>query len=235
MVIQSLRFQKMSFSYGPQEESLFEDVSFEIPRGKVLWLNGTAGSGTSTLIRILTGLQPVSQGRYFVNETDVYDCSFQEFLPFRLKIGYGMDEGGLLNNRTLKQNIELPASYHKCFSEEEQNEWVDFLLSKFQLKDFSHERPAMVRGSLRKATCIARAFSLKPQVLLLDHPENGLQGDLVDQLSGLIHLGLEEKWLKFVVVAAPEQSRLSSLFEGSLRVEAKKLIYEKEKVIEVAA
>jgi ABC-type transporter Mla maintaining outer membrane lipid asymmetry ATPase subunit MlaF len=91
-----------------------------------------------------------------------------------LRIGFSFDYGGLINNRTIADNMLLPLVYHKLISESEARARVDGMIDRFDLKKYKHERPAHVPGRVRKLAVLLRALVSQPQLLLLDDPSVGL-------------------------------------------------------------
>src|SRR5688572_6686868 len=103
MTIDSIAFKQMYFYY-EGAEIIFANLTFQFPKSRVIRI-ATKATGKSTLLKILAGIVPISEGEYLINGQDVAQMSFEEFLPIRLKMGYGFDLGGLLNNKTLLENI----------------------------------------------------------------------------------------------------------------------------------
>jgi ABC-type lipoprotein export system ATPase subunit len=191
--IKSLQFEKLTFQYEGQEP-LLKNVDFEFQirkrearddvtesqwtdrRGSVssqagvVVIRGVQGTGTSTVMQILAGLQSPSLGRYLINGVSVENMSFEEFLPFRLRMGYGFGIGGLISNLTLFENLILPLKYHKICSIHEAERRVLALMERFQLLNFKDLRIAYVSASLRKITVLIRAIIMEPEILFLDDP-----------------------------------------------------------------
>ncbi len=189
-LIQRLRFEGLGFSFD-SEEWLFENVEFDFPMNQICWLKAPVGKGRSVLLQILAGLLNPTQGRYLINEHDVGSSNFDEFLPLRLKIGYGFDYGGLLSNKTIGENISFPLVYHKILSPEEAKRKTLHWLERFQVSHLYDLRPAEVTGGVRKLGCLLRALILEPDLLLLDDPTVGLTQaqvlsffDLIQELRG---------------------------------------------------
>lgn len=178
MKIESLKFEGISFTHDGQD-AIVKNVDFDFPTKEILWVKAEEGAGKSSLLQILAGLQIPQSGKYLINGENVLDMSFEEFLPYRLQIGYSFDYGGLINNRSLHDNLMLPLLYHKIVSPEEARSRVDGLLKEFAIEKFAHERPAHVPGRVRKLTCLLRPLVMRPQVLLLDDPSVGLGQDSV--------------------------------------------------------
>ncbi|PCI28401.1 ABC transporter ATP-binding protein [Candidatus Kaiserbacteria bacterium] len=220
--IEKLSFRQIDFAYDGGE-LILDSVDYDFPLNANVWINGDGGSGKSTLIRLLAGVVVARDGSYFVNDLDVSRASFAEFMPYRIKTGYSMDFGGLLSNRTLRENLSLPVHYHSSPQQKENLEWVESLISRFGLTDGANTRPAMVRGAMRRATCVARAFSLRPEFLLLDNPTEGLDPSAVEVLQALIMEGRRDGWLKHVFVATQNEFFVSKLDCLGVKVVGKKV------------
>lgn len=198
------------------EPSVAKDVNLTFKPGKVIWVTGASGSGKSTLLRTLSALILPQEGQLFIND-DMYisEMSFEEFMPFRLNIGYSFELGGLLNNRTLWDNLTLPLLYHKAAGFKESEQRAEEILKMFAIDKYKNERPASVPGGVRKAACVARAFMLDPQILILDEPTTGLNEEGLGALQMLLRqrdvtplVLLTSRMTSFMETIADEELRL---------------------------
>jgi ABC-type transporter Mla maintaining outer membrane lipid asymmetry ATPase subunit MlaF len=178
MKIQSLKFEGLTFHHEGQDP-LFEQVDFDFPMNEIVWVKASSGSGRSSLLQIMAGLVVPQKGQYLINDVNVAEMSFEEFLPYRTSIGYGFDFGGLLHNRTLLENITLPLAYHKVCSKPQAEDRAAEYLRLLGVHRFANMRPSTVPGGVRKMACLIRALMLEPQVLLLDDPSVGLGQDQI--------------------------------------------------------
>jgi ABC-type transporter Mla maintaining outer membrane lipid asymmetry ATPase subunit MlaF len=112
--------------------------------------------------------------------------SFEEFLPYRLQIGYGFDFGGLLHNKTLLENLTLPLTYHKICNEGEAQDRVHYYLSELNALKFANKKPSEIPGGMRKLACVIRAIVTEPQILLLDDPSVGVGQDTILKFFDLV-------------------------------------------------
>lgn len=208
MKIESLKFEGISFSHEGQEP-VIQNVEFDFPMNEILWVKAEEGAGKSSLLQVLGGLQIPQSGRYLINGENVVDMSFEEFLPYRLEIGYSFDYGGLINNRTIYDNLMLPLLYHKVVSQEQAKERVDEIIRLFDIAKFAHERPAHVPGRIRKLTCLMRSVVMRPQVLLLDDPSVGLGQDSVYTFVDHLHKLRDEGFLKHVFISSYDDKFMS--------------------------
>jgi len=172
-LINSIEFCDVSFCFESQDPIL-DHCSLVFPLGETISLRGDRGSGRSTLLQLLAGLQLPTYGQIKMNGINVSELNFEEFLPYRLKIGYTFDLGGLISNRTLVDNLLLPLDYHNICSPKEALERVHYYIDKFVLNKSKDMRPANVSGGVRKLTCLIRSLLLEPEILLLDDLTVGL-------------------------------------------------------------
>jgi phospholipid/cholesterol/gamma-HCH transport system ATP-binding protein len=206
--IESMKFESLSFSHeghGP----ILRSADFEFPMNEVIWVKGSEGQGKSTLLQVLAGLEMPQSGSFYINEQNVLDMSFEEFLPFRLAMGYTFDYGGLISNRTIYDNLMLPLHYHKLVSGKEAKERVETLIGIFDLSKFAHERPAHVPGRVRKLGCLLRALAMKPQLLLMDDPSVGLGQDTLYTFVDYIHALRKEGHLKHIFMSSYDEKYMN--------------------------
>src|SRR5690606_30834594 len=101
--------------------------------------------------------------------------------------GLSFDFGGLINNRTLYQNLSLILEYHKFSKEQQIRDHVMSKLQDYGIEEYADVRPSLVPGGVRKVICVLRAFIHDPQVYLLDDPSTGLRKEarkaLVHEIS----------------------------------------------------
>lgn len=245
--IKSLQFEKLTFQYEGQEP-LLKDVNFEFQirkrqtqgnaaqcrwpedrRGSVssqagvVVIRGAQGAGSSTVMQILAGLQTPSLGRYFINGVSVENMSFEEFLPFRLRMGYGFGIGGLISNLTLFENLILPLKYHKICSEQEAERRVLELMERFQLLEFKDLRIAYVSASLRKITVLIRAIVMDPEILFLDDPNIRISKETQYTYAQLLREKINDGTLHTIFIASFDESFFSYFDYSNIYLQERQL------------
>lgn len=183
--IHSLSLRDVVFSYDTGE-TILDGVSLELPMGGTWHLTGPAGHGQSTFLKILALLAPPTAGHILVNEFEASEMSFEEFLPWRLEIGYTFEGGGLLANRTLEENLMLPHLYHNLSDPETLRAEIHTVAERFRFAKLLGRRPATVPGGLRKLITILRPVLLRPSLLIMDNPFSGLDPEMARGLETLI-------------------------------------------------
>jgi phospholipid/cholesterol/gamma-HCH transport system ATP-binding protein len=221
--IHSLKFDDVLFGY-EESKPVFENVSLEVPVGTNVFVTGPDGNGQSTFLKLLAVLVQPQSGRYLINGLNTTEMSFEEFLPWRMRIGYTFDYGGLFANRTLTDNLSLGLLYHKISTPEEASERIIRMAETFGFTRQLDYRPAAVSGGLRKLVCILRAFLMKPELLVMDDPSTGIGPESARKLIQLIDRSREAGWLKHIYFTSrdetwPDQLGCSRLIMNRCRFE----------------
>lgn len=199
--IQNIRFENLTFRHESQD-ALFMNVEFDFPMNQIVWIKAMSGSGRSTLLQLLAGLQMPDSGQLLLNSNNVADMSFEEFLPYRMSIGYSFDFGGLLSNKTLLENLTLPLLYHKILDFKEANEKAEEYLQYFDVLKYKDQRPAHIPGGVRKLGVLIRSLIMNPQMLLLDDPSVGLSQQNVYKFADLIHKLRDQGFLSHIFMSS---------------------------------
>lgn len=222
MKIEKIRFENLCFSYEGTDPVL-KNADFEFPENEVCWIQSEEGQGKSTLLQLIAGLQMPQIGQYLINDANVREMTFEEFLPYRLKIGYSFDYGGLINNLSLRDNLLLPLRYHKLLDPKDSAERVDQMIANFDFTKIAKERPAHVPGRLRKLTCLLRALIHQPDLLVMDDPSVGLGAETAETFIHLIKEMRDQGFLSHVMVVSYDEKfmrqlnpRIVHLDEGQL-------------------
>lgn len=225
MKIESLKFEGVTFTHDGQEPAV-HNVEFDFPTNEILWVKAEEGAGKSSLLQILAGLQIPQSGKYLINGENVSEMSFEEFLPYRMQIGYSFDYGGLISNRSLHENLMLPLLYHKVSSPKEAKEQVDEYIHNFGIEKVAHEKPAHVSGRVKKIVCLIRALIMRPQVLLLDDPSVGLGQDSVYTFIDQIHKGRKEGHLNHIFISSYDEKFMNNLEYQIIHLDDGQLYYQ---------
>ena len=174
----SLRVRNLSLSYGA--EPVVEGASLDVPAGRFVSLVGPSGSGKSSLLRAIIGLQKPLAG-----------AVESEFAPS--DIGILFQDDALLPWKTARNNVALGLTFHGM----ERNralEVADTWLERLGLAGLGERYPRHMSGGQRKRVAIAQAMALKPKLLLMDEPFASLDAIVRARLSQeLVQLVEREK------------------------------------------
>ena len=152
------------------------DLSFEIPDGKLIGLLGPSGCGKSTTLNLICGLQRPTSGRIFFGEDDVTD------LPAEHRgVGLVFQSYALYPHLTVKQNITFPLENLKGkqkMTKAEMEKRAYEAARLVQIEELIDRKPNELSGGQQQRVAIARALVKMPRVLLLDEPLSNLDARL---------------------------------------------------------
>jgi len=165
---------------------------------RTLSVIGPSGGGKSTLLRILGGLLPPSEGRVFLGDREAPRAE-AELIQYRKRVGFVFQQGGLFKHLTGLQNITVPLMKVHGFSPEAARARAESLLEHFGLVDDAFKRPGELSGGQQQRIAIARALAPKPEILLLDEPTSALDPEYTTQVLDMIH-DLKREDTHFIIV-----------------------------------
>ena len=160
------------------EANFFEavrPVSLTLESGQLTVLNGKSGSGKTTLLNMLAGLLNPSEGKVFLNETDLYALEDRELSRLRSeKIGVIPQGRSAVDTLTVYENILLPGIlYGETPRTDEAEKWMEML----GISDLRNAMPAELSGGELRRLAIARTLTANPEVILADEPTGDLDSD----------------------------------------------------------
>ena len=153
------------YASGESEIIANNDVSFEIEKGELVIILGASGSGKSTILNILGGMDTVSEGEVIVDGIDIVKLSDRERTIYRRNdIGFVFQFYNLIPNLTARENVELALEIVKEAKD------ADETLRSVELGGRMDNFPAQLSGGEQQRVSIARAVAKNPKLLLCDEP-----------------------------------------------------------------
>lgn len=167
-----------SFGYGNRAKEVLRRVSFDVHSGEFVALVGSSGSGKSTVMRLIAGLEQPSSGRISIDG--------------RIIRGPGSDRGMVFQKYSLYP--WLTAAQNVAFGMElqgrnrrEVRERSAYFLEVVGLADAARRLPRELSGGMQQRVAIARALAAEPQVLLLDEPFGALDIQIRESMQEFLH------------------------------------------------
>ena len=163
----SLNHVGMVYEAGGNSVQALTDVTIDIHKGEFISLLGPSGCGKSTLLRIIANLLENTSGEVLIEGMTPKEARLQR------KYGMVFQAPVLYDWRTIKKNIELPLEIMHV-KKAEREEIALEMLNLVNLKNFANHYPNQLSGGMQQRVGIARAFALKPEILLMDEPFSAL-------------------------------------------------------------
>ena len=152
------------------------DMTLEIPDGKLIGLLGPSGCGKSTLLNLLSGLLAPTEGRIYFGEDDITD------LPAEHRgVGLVFQSYALYPHLTVRQNITFPLENRKGKDKLTKQQMAEMALEAaklVQIDTLMDRKPSELSGGQQQRVAIARALVKTPRILLLDEPLSNLDARL---------------------------------------------------------
>lgn len=168
----AIRIKGLTKSFGPQ--TIFEDVTFDFPKGQISIILGPSGTGKSVFLRHLVGLLKPDRGELWVGDANVPTLKEKELYEVRKKFGVLFQDGALFGSMSIYDNTAFPLREHTRKSEGEIRSIVTQKLELVGLIGAEKKLPGEISGGMRKRAGLARALVLDPEIILFDEPDSGL-------------------------------------------------------------
>ena len=155
-----------------------DDVSFSVQEGKVTSIIGSSGSGKSTTLRCINGLEKKDSGEIYIDGELVTENNLR---AVRTKTAMVFQNFNLFNNLTVLKNITAAPINVKGMSKVEANKKAMQLLQIVGLADKKDAYPKSLSGGQKQRVAIARALAMEPEIILFDEPTSALDPEMVGE------------------------------------------------------
>lgn len=186
MALVELENVTKSFTKGDETITPLDDVSLEIQAGEFVSLMGPSGTGKSTLLNVVSGIDRPDSGRILVDGTEVTQLSRSRLADWRAaNLGYIFQTHNLIPVLTAYENVELPTLLLKL-SAAERRKRVELALAAVGLSDRAGHYPRQLSGGQEQRVGIARAIVSHPKVVVADEPTGSLDTETSEQIQVLL-------------------------------------------------
>lgn len=194
-----LRLKNIKKSF--KENTVLNDISFDVKKGEVIAILGRSGCGKSTLLRCINGLEEVQSGEIYLDETLITkpNASYKHWCEIRKKIGMVFQSYDLFPHMNVLNNIILgPMKVEKKSKDEAVKEALKHL-ERVGLLEKRSAYPRELSGGQKQRVAICRALCMNPEIILFDEVTAALDPEMVREVLDVIK-GLRDHGLTMLIV-----------------------------------
>jgi putative ABC transport system ATP-binding protein len=215
------RARQVVKAYGSGETRVvaLDGVDVDIHRGRFTAIMGPSGSGKSTLMHCLAGLDTVTSGQIFLDDTEITTLKDKKLTQLRRdRIGFVFQAFNLIPTLNAIENITLPMD---IAGRGPDRQWLDTVVNTVGLADRLKHRPTQLSGGQQQRVAVARALAARPEIIFGDEPTGNLDSRAGAEILGFLRRSVDELGQTIVMVthdpvAASYADRVLYLADGRI-------------------
>ena len=210
----------LNYNINGNDIRVLKNINFEIKKNERVALIGESGSGKTSLLMLMSGLENPSAGSIIFQDKDFSKISEEQKTSIRKKkIGLVFQQFYLIPNYTALENVMFPMQINKIKNEKEK---ATLILSEIGLENRKNNLPSELSGGEQQRVAIARAISFYPEIILADEPTGNLDRKNTELVSNLLINYSKKKKISLFLVThnislAKKCDRVIKLFDGQIK------------------
>ena len=177
-----------------------DGISLEVRAGEFVALLGSSGSGKSSMLNLIAGLDRPTDGSVIVQDRDLAKMSREELAKYRLHVvGMVFQSFNLIASMTLLENVELPLRFAEIDRGKREG-MAREALERVGLRARIHHRPSELSGGEQQRAALARALINRPRLLLADEPTGNLDSHTGTEIMNMVREFNRELGMTIVMV-----------------------------------
>ena len=211
----------LNYQLNGNDIKVLKNINFEIKKNERVAIIGESGSGKTSLLMLMSGLEKPTEGSIFFQNQDFSKIDEEKKTEIRKKkIGLIFQQFYLIPNYTALENVMFPMQINKIRNEEEK---ANLILSDIGLGHRKNNLPSELSGGEQQRVAIARAISFNPEIILADEPTGNLDRKNTELVSNLLLDYSYRKKISLILVThnmklAKKCDRVIKLFDGGIKL-----------------
>ncbi|MDO4299518.1 MAG: ABC transporter ATP-binding protein [Lachnospiraceae bacterium] len=220
MEILKIKDLRKIYGTGETQVKALDGIDLTVERGEFVAIVGSSGSGKTTFLNMIGGLDVPTSGEIIVDQKRIQELSDDELTVFRRrKIGFVFQQYNLIQMLSVWENIILPL---KLDGRRVDEEYILEITEILGLGEKLKSIPGQLSGGQQQRVAIARALSTKPALLLADEPTGNLDSKTSQDVLGLLKVTSNRFHQTIIMITHNEE--IAQLADRILRIEDGKII-----------
>ncbi|TDT69234.1 amino acid ABC transporter ATP-binding protein (PAAT family) [Hypnocyclicus thermotrophus] len=178
------------------DKPVLKGINLELKNKNIIGVIGPSGGGKSTFLRLVAGLEELTEGSIIVNGLEITKDKIKDY---HKKIGFVFQSHSLFPHLTILRNITLILEKIHKINKKNAEEKTIYLLEKFGLLEHMHKLPEQLSGGQSQRASIVRSLAINPDILFFDEPTSSLDPILTYEVLETI-LKLKDEKKDFIIV-----------------------------------
>lgn len=188
------------YRMGDERVIALDDISLDIFKGDIVCFLGTSGSGKSTFLNMVAGLEKPTRGEILIGGIPIHKLNEEQVTLFRQKnIGFIFQAYHLMPMLTAEENVMMPLIFRNV-EKKNRRKMAHEALEQVGLKGFEKRLPTQMSGGQQQRVGIARALVGSPKIIFADEPTGNLDSNTTREVMELIVKEVKQKHQTLILV-----------------------------------
>ena len=218
-ILKAVNLRKI-YGQGETEVKALDGVNLEVEKGEFVAIVGTSGSGKSTMLHMIGGLDNPTSGQVIVDGQNLSHMTDEEITIFRRRnIGFVFQQYNLVPMLNVWENIILPV---KLDGKKVEKGYVDEIIDTLGIRTKLENLPSALSGGQQQRVAIARALAAKPAILLADEPTGNL--DSKTSMDVILLMQSISKQFHQTTIMITHNEEIAQMADRTIRIEDGKVV-----------
>lgn len=220
MEILKVKDLRKVYGIGETQVNALDGINLTVQRGEFVAIVGSSGSGKTTFLNMVGGLDVPTSGKIIVDQKKIQELSDDELTVFRRrKIGFIFQQYNLIQMLNIWENIILPL---KLDGRKVDEEYILEIIQILGIREKLNFIPSKLSGGQQQRVAIARALATKPAIVLADEPTGNLDSKTSQDVMGL--LKVTSSRFNQTIIMITHNEEIAQLADRILRIEDGKIV-----------